>query len=222
MVRSRLHELMSKRAVRRIGASTACRDSHESDDGGDRVRGFDAQLHPDAGHRGSPALPVIRCRRARCLAVSGRSDQRQMDEFLSSPLEGMDVRTVHVDAKHCRDHCILIALGVVESRALSGDRECGPRSWRRRAHARVGAGGRTAVRCRGLRVNRGTAKRMHDAMNSGDFTVCPPPRQLDQLRRTRRVLPRCRANHSPVARRPSARRGSLGADSPHPEPPSMP
>lgn len=38
---------------------------------------------------------------------------RQMDEFLSSPLEGEDICAVYVDAKHFRDHCILIALGVL-------------------------------------------------------------------------------------------------------------
>ena len=40
---------------------------------------------------------------------------KQMEKFLSSSLEGEDVRAVYVDAKHFRDHCILIALGVLSS-----------------------------------------------------------------------------------------------------------
>ena len=38
---------------------------------------------------------------------------KQMERFFESSLEGEDVRTVYVDAKHFRDHCILIALGVL-------------------------------------------------------------------------------------------------------------
>ena len=40
---------------------------------------------------------------------------KQMEKFLSSSLEGEDIRAVYVDAKHFRDHCILIALGVSTS-----------------------------------------------------------------------------------------------------------
>ena len=40
---------------------------------------------------------------------------KQMEKFLSSSLEDEDVVAVYVDAKHFRDHCILIALGVLSS-----------------------------------------------------------------------------------------------------------
>ena len=38
--------------------------------------------------------------------------RKQMGEFMSRPLAGLDIAAVFIDAKHFHEHCVLIALGV--------------------------------------------------------------------------------------------------------------